>query len=265
MVWLLCVGLVALVLPQGPVPTLPASTSIDVSALAAGVPAIVTELDLGRLKGEVRQLAWSSDGTQFYVQTVERKGKEDLPHHYVIAAAGGAITSADAEPAWASDYWRFKSDRYAPGVASLVIDVKQSIENVKYGTGSAGAADRASGGLTGQNEYGNSADNVAKAAQSQKQNVIKLVLLDETIGTWVDQRPTPGMTFSWGPSGSGAIAFVDDEGRVVLLDDQKHMQRIAGTKDAYLPAWSTDGARLAYLYKSGRNKYTLAWSTLTRQ
>jgi hypothetical protein len=258
--WLLSVGLAALVQAHEP-----ASTPIDVSTLGIGAPTTVTELDLGTLKGDLRELAWSSDGTQFYVQTVEHRGKEDTLRHYVITASGGAIANLGGEPSWAAEFWRFKSDRYAPGLPSLVIDVKQGIENVKYGTGSAGAADRTSGGLAGQNEFGNSADNVAKASQSQKQNVIRLVLLDQTIGTWVDQRPTPGTTFSWGPSGSGAIAFVDEEGRVVLLDSQRHKQRIAATKDACLPAWSTDGSRLAYLYKTGRNKYALVWSTLARR
>jgi hypothetical protein len=260
MMWLLCVGLAALIQAHDP-----ASPSLDVSTLAVGTPTTVMELDLAKLKGDLRELAWSSDGTQFYVQTVEHKGKEDTLHHYLITASGGAIANQGAEPTWAAEYWRFKSDRYAPGLPSLVIDVKQGIENVKYGTGSAGAADRTSGGLVGQNEFGNSADNVARASQSQKQNVIRLVLLDETIGTWVDQRPTPGTTFSWGPSGSGAIAFVDEEGTVVLLDSQKHKQRIAATRDVYLPAWSTDGSRLAYLQKTGRNTYVLVWSPLTRR
>jgi hypothetical protein len=34
-------------------------------------------------------------------------------------------------------------------------------------------------------------------------------------------------------------------------------------KDALLPAWSMDGARLAWVQKSGRKKYTLFWSTVT--
>ncbi len=259
MVWLLCLGLAA-ALGQAHEP---ASAAIDVSALAVSAPATVTELDLGKLKGDPRQLAWSSDGAQFYVQTVERRGKEEVPHHYLVSTEGGAVTNADAEPAWATEYWRFKSDRYAPGIPTLVIDVKRAVESVKYGTGSAGAA--ASGGLTGANKDGAGSDNVGKASQSSKQNVVKLILLDETIGTWVDQRPTPGTTFSWGPSGSGAMAFADDEGRLVLLDSQKHKQRIQGTKEACLPAWSTDGSRIAYLQKAGRNKYALAWLTVSRR
>jgi hypothetical protein len=258
--WLVGLGLVVLVQVHEP-----GSTSIDVSALSVGAPKPVAELDLGKLKGEPRQLAWSADAAQFYLQTMERKGKQEIPHHYVVATTNGSVTPADAEPAWATEYWSFKSDRYAPGLPSLVIDVKQSVENMKYGTGSAGAADPSSGGLVGENQFGGSANNVAKASQSQHLDVTSLVLLDETIGKWANQKPTPGTTFSWGPSGSGAIAFADEDGRLVLLDSQKRKQRIAGTKETCLPAWSEDGSRLAWLAKSGRNKYTLSWAVVTRR
>jgi hypothetical protein len=255
MLWLLCLGLGALV----PAHQAPAG-SFDVSTITIGAPATVVALDNGKLKGEIAELAWSSDGTQFYVQTTEHNGKVA---HYLVAADGGAVTSVDAEPAWANEYWKFKSDRYAPGIESLVIDVQQKYEQTRYGTGSAGAADRTSSGAGGGNI--NTPDNINKAAQSTTQNVVKLVLLGETLGTWVDKRPTPGTTFSWGPSGSGAIAFVDERGQLVLLDNHQHKQVVSNTKDVSLPAWSLDGSRLAYLSKSGRSKYMLTWSTVSRR
>jgi hypothetical protein len=261
MVWLLALGLTALTtVIQAHAP---GSTSIDVSLLAVGAPSTVTELDLGKLKGEPRELAWAADGTQFYLQTVERKGKTEVPRHYLIAASGGAVTSVDAEPAWATEYWRFKSDRYAPGNQSLVIDVKEGYERAKYGTGP--ASDPSTGSVGNENFGGVSATNVSRASVAQTKIMVSLVLLDETIGTWVDQRPTPGTTFSWGPTGSGAMVFVDEQGRLVLLDSQKHKQRLEGTKDAALPAWTTDGSRLAWLAKSGRNKYTLVWAEVSRR
>ena len=42
----------------------PASTPIDASALNVGAPTTVTELDLGNLKGELRQVGWSPDGSE---------------------------------------------------------------------------------------------------------------------------------------------------------------------------------------------------------
>jgi len=72
-----------------------------------------------------------------------------------------------------------------------------------------------------------------------------------------DHRPIPGLSFSWGPRGTGAIAFVDADGRLTLLDKEKHTQRVAGAKDATLPAWTSDGAHLAWLQKTAKKKYTL--------
>jgi len=39
----------------------------------------------------------------------------------------------------------------------------------------------------------------------------------------------------------------------------KHTKTISKVKDALLPAWSTDGERLAFLQKTGRKKYLVLW------
>ena len=70
--------------------------------------------------------------------------------------------------------------------------------------------------------------------------------------------------FSWGPAFSGAIAYTNRDGQLMLLDEKRHKQTVAGAKDALLPAWSMDGARLAWVQKSGRKKYTLVWAAVTR-
>src|SRR5262249_6521744 len=127
MLWLLCLGVAALVQAGG---------ALGVSTLHIGAPATGARLDLGKLKGELGELSWGPDGKQFYLQTIEHNGKVA---HYLIATDGGTITSVDKPPAWAAAYWKYKSDRYAPGIESLVIDVKQSYEKELYGTGSAGA------------------------------------------------------------------------------------------------------------------------------
>jgi hypothetical protein len=70
--------------------------------------------------------------------------------------------------------------------------------------------------------------------------------------------------FSWGPPGSGTIAYTDREaGHLMLLDRDRHKQTVSGVKDALLPAWSTDGMRLAWVQKGGRRKYTLVWATVS--
>jgi len=132
---------------------------------------------------------------------------------------------------------------------------------MKYGTGSAGAidqGDRASGGMT------TIGANAERAALSDKNHVVRLKLLDETVSEFVNEQPIPGLMFGWGPVRSGAIAFTDRDGRLFLFDQARHKQGVAGAKDALLPAWSMDGSRLAWVQKSGRKKFTLVYATVTR-
>ena len=237
-------------------------TPADVSALKVGAPTIVAELDLGKLKGELRQIAWSSDGSELYVETVEGKPPSEKLHHFTIPLAGGVPAPLKDKPGWADAYWAFKSDRFAPGMGSLFIDVDQKYETMKFGTGSAGAADRASD-PTGANNV-NVASNIEKAAESQKVHVVRLTLVGETISEFWNETPIPGLMFSWGPARSGSIAFTDRDGRLFLFDQKKHKQSVAGAKDALLPAWTMDGSRLAWAQKSGRKKYTLVFATVSR-
>jgi hypothetical protein len=44
----------------------------DVSALTVSAPQLVCELDLSVLKGDVRRLSWSPDGSYLHLQTVDR-------------------------------------------------------------------------------------------------------------------------------------------------------------------------------------------------
>lgn len=235
--------------------------NIDVSTLTIGAPKTVVELDLGKLKGELRQVGWAPDGQRFYIQTVEGSQQSPKVRHYWVAVEGGAVMGVDAQPDWANAYWAFKSDRAAPGIGSLMIDVEQKLETLKYGTGSAGAADG------GNREGGGtvmSANNLDREAQRQQQNVVRLKLLDETVSEFVNQQPIPGLMFGWGPEKSGAIAFTDRDGRLILLDQKKHKQTVSGAKDALLPAWTIDGAHLAWVQKSGRKKYTLVYADVGR-
>jgi hypothetical protein len=234
--------------------SLASSRPLDVSQLNIGAPTVVAELDMGKLKGELRQLAWSPDFARFYVQTSDGDRPEDTIHHFTMPSGGGAWTDAPRAPDWAVDYWRYKSDRYAPGIPDLIIDLSRKLETLKVGTGSAGAADggdRAGGGTV------MSGANIDREAQNVKQTVVRLTLLDQPISVTVNKLPIPGLTFSWGPTGSGAIAFTEPDGHLVFFDRKQHKQIVAGVKDAVLPAWTIDGSRIAFLQKSGRRKYTL--------
>jgi dipeptidyl aminopeptidase/acylaminoacyl peptidase len=253
--------LTAVLISAGPAAAAQSPASLDVSSLTLGSPTTVAELDLGKLKGDLRQLSWSPDGSQIAVRTSDGDKPTDAVHFYTIAVAGGAVTSVPREPEWATAYWAYKSDRSAPGLPAVMIDLDQKMEVQKVGTGSAGAA--AGGDRTGGANV-MSADNVDREAQNQREHVFRLTLYGEAVSTFVNERPLPGLQFGWGPRGSGAIAFVDSEGRLFLLDDKKHKRAIAGTKAALLPAWTEDGSRLAFVEKTGRKKYTLAWVAVVR-
>ncbi|PYR43389.1 MAG: hypothetical protein DMF93_03325 [Acidobacteria bacterium] len=197
---------------------------VDVSALTIGSPVVVAELDLGKLKGALRRIAWSPDGGELYVQTAEGSAAAPKLRHYIVAAAAGAaVAPAGDAPEWAEAYWAFKSDRFAPGVESMMIDVDQKYETLKFGTGSAGAADRASDPAGAGNI--NVAANVEKASESQKVHVVRLTLAGETISEFVNEAAVPGLMFGWGPRSS--------------------------------PAWSTDGSRIAWAQKGRGKKWTL--------
>jgi hypothetical protein len=196
------------------------------------------------------------------VQTAEGHSPGEKLRYYTVAVTGGAVKGIDTPPEWATSFWAYKSDRAAPGIGSLMIDVEQKIETIKVGPGQAGALDREASPVGGN--VGNF-DTFAKGNDAnQKATVNRLTLLGETISEFVNERPIPGLMFSWGPAFSGAIAYTDRDGRLMLLDQKKHKQTVSGAKDALLPAWSIDGSRLAWAQKSGRNKYTLVWATVSR-
>lgn len=225
------------------------------STLKVGPPATVVELDLGKLKGDLRRICWSPDAAEFYVRTADGAPSSEKLRHYLVSVAGGAVQPVDMEPEWAGAYWDFKSDRFAPGIGSLMIDFEQKLEKTKIGTSAGRPGEMGIGA-------GVSAD---KIAEGQRQNVARLTLLGETISEFVNQLPIPGLMFSWGPAFSGAIAYTDREfGQLMLFDRNKHKQTIAGVKDAVLPAWSIDGTRLAWARKSGRRKYTLVWAPVSK-
>ncbi len=229
---------------------------LDVSTITL-TPVAVVELDLGQLKGDLRQIGWSPDASQIYVETVEGSQPHERVHHFVLASEGGPLTPIERPPEWAQQYWAFKSDRTAPGLPALEIDVKQTRETTKIGTGSGRPGTAAS-------SLADNAENAAMASEGQRGLVWRFLLLGETVSEFRDARPLPGFMFSWGPRGSGAIAFTDRDGHLSFLDQSKRKRTVPGVRDALLPAWSEDGGRIAYAVRQGRKKYQLVWCTITR-
>jgi hypothetical protein len=233
--------------------------AVDVSTLTVGPPVLVAEVSTSKIKGDVRRLAWKPDGTILYLQTVEGKPPDERFRHFALEVAGGTLTGLDREPEWAAQYWTMKQDRSAPGLPSLVIEVQQGIETLKAGVGASGVLDRQSSpdAVAGGSP---SAANLADGAHgNQSATVTRLKLVGEDIAVWINERPFPGARFSWGPAGSGALVYTGEHGELIFFDRQKRRQAVPKVKEASLPAWSTDGGRLAYLQKKGRKTLAIAW------
>jgi hypothetical protein len=233
---------------------------IDVRTIELGATAVAAEIDTGKLKGDARRLCWSPDGTILYLQTGEGNPPLETLHHYTIALGGGTVTTLGQEPDWAAAYWAVKQDQVAPGLEALKIEVVQGNAVVKGGAGESGALNRGNSSIDGMTASPSVDSMAATAMNTEHARVVRLTLLGADIATWTNERPRPGARFSWGPSRSGALVYVGDKGQLVFFDQKKQKRSITSTRDALLPAWSTDGKRIAYLQKTGRRKYVVLWA-----
>jgi hypothetical protein len=254
----------ALMPSSGQAPQPPQATVASVAVTSA--PPVV-EIDLRRLKGPlVRQLAWSPDHAELYLQTYEANRDASVRNtfHYVIPAVGGAPRQVETPPSWAVSYFQWKSGQASPDDPSWKITVSTE-KKIESATSIPMGGDMARGGTGGDPTSGISAESVANAAaQSGNVNVYSMRLGQEIIGYWENHPIVPGLTFGWSPKGVGLIAFVDMSGKLAVMDRTGTVRRIDSTKAVTLPAWSLDGTKLAYLEKTGRTTYALVIATIGR-
>lgn len=221
-------------------------------------PAAIVEVDTSRLKGEPGMLAWSPDGGSLYLQMNEhdRKGVVSATRHYVIAIGEKTIASLDAQPGWVGKYWAWKAAPASPASPSFKIVPDERVET-KHAVAPVGDLAKGGGSADGRGMPGTSAaEAVAAQATAQQVHIWSLKIKDETIGEWVNEGVTPGLNFSWAPAPAHLIVYAKrDGGPLFVLDDAGRKQALSGAKAATFPAWSDDGAKIAWLEKKDRRKY----------
>ena len=231
----------------------------DARQIVVSMPQPIAQVDASKMKGDLVRLAWSPDGSEFYIRTVERDGRGNVKsvRHYIISRVAHAMKGIDQEPDWASRYWSWKSDRMSPAAPSFSITAENRQEAVRATAAPTGGA-LAKGG-TADAVSGSTLGDVASAAeQTQMKNIWTLKVKGETIGEWANEPVTPGFNFSWAPAPFHMLLFARREGGpLTIIDDTGHKQQLAAAKAAILPAWSDDGKRLAWLERKDKNKYDL--------
>ncbi|HEV8348525.1 MAG TPA: hypothetical protein VGQ16_18240 [Vicinamibacterales bacterium] len=235
-----------------------APNAADAPRVALSPVRTVLEIESGKLKGEPWRLAWSPDGTQLYLQTIERDkaGNPSGARHFLVTLDSAKLNGTDGEPAWAADYWRWKSAQAPPGTPGDRIAVDHRTETIRSVAAPMGGA-LARGGAADPSAGTTIGDAVGAALQAQTASIYTLRWHGEVLGEWTNTPVIPGLTFGWAPADRMALAFSNKDGRLVLLDVRGGKKIVPDTRQSLLPAWSNDGLRIAYLEKPDKKKYTL--------
>ena len=236
----------------------------DLRAFVVTPPAKLVELDVQKLEGEPSRLSWSEDGRLICVRTtlVDLWGNERNRHH-LIDVASGVLRRVEQEPPWSGIYWAHKSALDAPGFRGFRVDLETREERV-MATGVQGSLAPATNPTHGSELGPQGAAIASSVIQAQKVVRSTFKLHGEAIGEFVNTPPRFGLTYGWGPAGSGLIAFVDGKRRLTLMDGAGRRRQVPGLRDACLPAWSPDGSRLAVLERTAKKKvYSLQVVSIT--
>jgi len=237
-----------------------AQQAINAADLLFHEPSRIAEIDTEALKGQPARLAWSTDGSQLYLQMMDGQfGRPEAKlSHYVFDVASGERQEVSVQPEWASEYWTAKSGQASPDTPAFRIELT-SETRIERTVSSPMGGDLARGGASGAGGGMVTGGNAAAAAYNRQRVPVHTMLLHgEVVGEFVNSVIVPGLTFGWGPPGSKLMAYSAlRSGRVVVMDEKGTKQEIDGSTDAVLPAWSPDAGRLAWLQKDGRKKYVL--------
>ena len=101
--------------------------------------------------------------------------------------------------------------------------------------------------------------------KSQIQTVYTLRVKGESLGEWINEAVVPGVNFGWAPAPAALLAYTKRTGGpIVVLDEQGHKQELSGPKDAIVPAWSENGARMAWVERVDRKKLNVMVADISK-
>jgi hypothetical protein len=237
---------------------------IDVKKLTAGQPKTVAVIEKTWSLFPVA-LCWSPDDSRLYVAGTNllqstgappRGGKATtlwdinfgkVAAMHTVSLASGEVKKEESEPAWAQEYWGWKSAPVSPDH----YEIKQEVSGRMETTYSL------SGVLVGRPLY----------PFSGLTNMPKDETLPGSPGRFRDPGREvsllyPGMTYSWSPPGGRALAFTNEFKLFVVSDDGKTRKKIA-SGNYTLPAWSNDGKKIAFARATGSGTFgTQNWRIL---
>ena len=229
-----------------------ASRVSDDTIVTLDEPIAWAQIDTVALKGRPARLAWSDDRSELYLQVVKGLTSEDLTFRHYLIRKGSAPRLIDKQPKWVEEYWKWKSAKVFFGDPRFTIIVetsRQILDNLN------GVSANKTPYLSDTPLTGNQLTLARQPGQTQITN--RLVLNGVSIGEFVDELIVPGYTFSWSSEELRLIAFRANTGRLSIMNEDGKIQTVRRTANIILPAWSDDGAAIAYLDRNDRRTFTL--------
>jgi hypothetical protein len=214
---------------------------IEIKALAVGKAKKIATLKETKDLHPV-SLCWSPDDSQLFIYAervvVPKGGAADVAvrkGYFLLSSTGADLQETEAQPPWAGPYWDYKSSLTSPEGTKLEKGGSERVESVY----------RMSGKIVERPWFP-----FRKASEQAQQNA-ETSGLPSRVSEMRSRDPGPslfypGMTYSWSPPGGRTIAYYDDFKVSLLSEDGKTSRKIA-SGDLYLPAWSHDGTRIAFV------------------
>jgi hypothetical protein len=231
---------------------LTAAAASDDTIVSLTDPVAWAQIDTAALKGRPARLAWSDDRSELYLQVVQGSTTEDLTFRHYIIRKDSRPRPIDKMPKWVEEYWKWKSAKVFFGDPLFTIEVettRQILDNLN------GTSTNKTPYLSDTPLTGNQLTLARQPGETQITN--RLMLNGVSIGEFVDELIVPGYTFSWSPEELRLIAFRANAGRLSIMNEKGRIQTIRRTNNVILPAWSDDGAAIAYLERTDRRTFTL--------